>query len=52
MGMGKGRLLPNFFWHIGVQQKWYKLFKFGGGGGRGNLDKVKKNSYFFRETFP
>ena len=26
----------------------------GGGveGGRGNLDKIQKNIYFFRETFP
>ena len=23
-----------------------------GGGGQGNLDKIQKNSYFFRETFP
>ena len=22
------------------------------GWGRGNLDKIQKNSYFFRETFP
>ena len=22
------------------------------GGGRGNLDKIQKNSYFFHETFP
>ena len=22
------------------------------GGGRGNLDKIQKNSHFFRETFP
>ena len=24
----------------------------GGGGGRGNFDKNKKNCYFFRETLP
>ena len=23
-----------------------------GRGGEGNLDKIQKNSYFFRETFP
>ena len=23
-----------------------------GTGGEGNLDKIQKNSYFFRETFP
>ena len=49
-----GRALPKFF---GVQKKWYKLSKLvegegGGVGGRGNLDKTQKNSYFFRETFP
>ena len=24
----------------------------GGRGGRGNLDNIQKNIYFFRETFP
>ena len=45
---------PNF-WHIGVHKKWYKLSKLGEGAEgwvRGNLDKIQKNSYFFRETFP
>ena len=41
------------FWNIDVKKKWYKMLKLGeGGGGRGNLDKIQKNSYFFRETFP
>ena len=34
---------------------WYKLSKLGEGAEewvRGNLDKIQKNSYFFRETFP
>ena len=54
LGMGReGGTPTHFFWHIGVQKKWYKLSKLGGeGGGRGNLDKIQKNSYFFRETFP
>ena len=30
---------------FGVQKKWYKLSKLGGGGG--NLDKIQKNSNFF-----
>ena len=53
LGMGReGETPAQIFWHIGVQKKWYKLSKLGGGGGRGNLDKIQKNSYFFRETFP
>ena len=41
------------FWHIGGKKKLYKLSKLGGrGGGRGNMDKIQKNSNFFRETFP
>ena len=51
--MGReGETPGQIFWHNGVQKKWYKLFKLEGGGGRGNLDKIKKNIYFFRETFP
>ena len=52
--MGReGETPAQFFWHIGVQKKLYKFSKLGGGGwgGQGNLDKIQKNSYFFRETF-
>ena len=54
MGM-EGENPAQIGWHIGVQKKWYKLSKLGGRGGwggRGNLDKIKKNSYFFLEAFP
>ena len=34
-----------------MMKKLYKLSKLGGGGG-GNLDKIPKNSSFFRETVP
>ena len=54
--MGReGETPAQIFWHIGVQKKWYKLSKLGGGGEGcwGNLDKIQKSSYFFfRETFP
>ena len=48
-GDGEGGGGCPIFWHIGVQKKWYKLSKLGGGGegGQGNLDKIQKNSYFF-----
>ena len=47
-GDGEGGETPaQFFWHIGVQKKWYKLSKLGGGEGRGNLDKIQNNSYIF-----
>ena len=53
---GGGEETPaQIFWHIGVHKKWYKLSKLGEGAEgwvRGNLDKIQKNSYFFRETFP
>ena len=33
LGMGReGETPAQFFWHIGVQKKWYKLSKLGGGG--------------------
>ena len=44
-----------FLAHWRFKKKWYKLSKLGGGGlggGRGNLDKIQNNSYFFRETVP
>ena len=46
---------PIFFWLIGVQKKWYKLSKLGGGGAggvQGNLDKNQKSSYFFSGDRP
>ena len=50
-GGGGGETPAQVFWHIGVQQKWYKLSKLGGGGEGGNLDKILKNSSFFRDPF-
>ena len=47
---GEWETPAQIFWHIGVKKKWYKLSKLG--GGLGNLNKIQKNSYFFRETFP
>ena len=48
-----GETPAQFFWQIGVKKKWYKLSKSGeGGGGRGNLDKIQKNSYFFSGNLP
>ena len=50
--MGReGETPAQIFWHIGVQKKWYKLSK-SGGGRRGNLDKIQKNSYFFLGDLP
>ena len=34
VGDGEGETPAQFFWYIGVQKKWYKLSKLGGGGGR------------------
>ena len=49
--MGReGETPAQIFWHIGVKKKWYKLSKLG--GGRGNLDKIQKNSYFFSGNRP
>ena len=51
LGIGReGETPAQFFWHIGVQKKRCKLSKLGGRGGRGNLDKIQKNSYFFQTT--
>ena len=53
LGMGReGETPAQIFWHIGVQKKWYKLSKLGGGGGRGNLDKIQQNSYLFSGNLP
>ena len=38
----EGETPAQFFWHIGVKKKWYKLSKLV--GGQGNLDKIQKNS--------
>ena len=35
-----------------VGKKLKKLSKLGGGGEGGNLDKILKNSSFFRDPFP
>ena len=46
--MGREGETPPKFFLIGIKKKWHKLSKLGGGGwGRGNLDKIQKNSYFF-----
>ena len=52
--MGReGETHAQIFWHVGIQKKWFNLSKLGGGGGgQGNLDKIQKNSYFFRESVP
>ena len=56
VNLGKGRegeTPAQIFWHISVKKKWYKLPKLGGlGGGRGNLDKIQMNSYFFLGVRP
>ena len=46
----EGETPAQIFWYIGAQKKWYKLSTLGGGWG--NLDKIQKNSYFFRKAFP
>ena len=50
-GEGGGDPCPNF-WHIGVQKKWYKLSKLGGGGVKVIWTKSKRTATFFRETVP
>ena len=46
--MGReGETPAQFFWHIDVQKKWYKLSKLGGGGGGGIWTKSKKTATFF-----
>ena len=37
---------------FGVQKKWYKLSKLGGGGRGGNLENIQKNSSFFSGNRP
>ena len=52
--MGReGETPAQIFWHIGVQKKWYKLSKLGGGGGVEVIwTKSKRTATFFRETVP
>ena len=51
-GEGGGDPCPNFLAHW-RSKKMVKLSKLGGrGGGRGNLDKIQKNSYFFSGNRP
>ena len=50
-GEGGGDPCPNFLAHL-RSKKVVQVVQIRGGG-RGNLDKIQKNSYFFfRETFP
>ena len=50
----EGETPAQIFWHIRIQKSGTSCQNLGegGGGGRGNSDKIQKNSYFFRETFP
>ena len=50
MGREGGDPCPNF-WHIGVKKKVVQVVQIRGGL-RANLDKIQKNSYFFRESVP
>ena len=53
LGMGReGETPAQIFWHIGVQKKWYKLSKLGGGGVNVIWTKSKRTANFFRETVP
>ena len=44
-------LFAQIFWHIGVQKKWHKLSKLGGGV-EVIWTKSKRTATFFWETFP
>ena len=52
--MGReGETPAQIFWHIGINKKVVKVVQIRGkGGGRGNLDKIQKNSYFFSGDLP
>ena len=53
LGMGReGETPVQIFWHIGVQKKMGQAVQIRGSGGKGDLDKIQKNSYFFWETVP
>ena len=45
------RPLPKFFGTLAFK-KVVQVVQIRGRGGQGNLDKIQKNSYFFRETVP
>ena len=52
-GEGGGDPCPNFLAHWRSKKVVQVVQIRGRGwGGRSNLDKIQKNSYFFRETFP
>ena len=52
LGMGRERETPaQFFWHFGVQKKWYNLSKFGEGGGSRKFGQNPEEQLFF-EAFP
>ena len=40
------------FWRLNKIVQVVQIGVRGGGGGRGNLDKIQNNSYFFRKAFP
>ena len=48
---GRGRPLPKFFGTL-ASKKVVQVVQIRGRGGWGNLDKIQKNSYFFRESVP
>ena len=54
LGMGReGETPAQIFWHIGVQKKWYKLSKLGGGGGVEVIwTKSKRTATFFSGDLP
>ena len=49
--MGREGETPAQIFATFVLKKWHKLSKLRGGG-RGNLDKIQKNSYFFSGDLP
>ena len=44
---GKGEPLPKLFGTLALKKSGTSYPNLGEGGGRGNLDKIQKNSYFF-----
>ena len=51
LGMGReGETPAQIFWHIGIKKSGTSCPNWR--GGQGNLDKIQKNSYFFRESVP
>ena len=48
---GRGRPLPKFFGILAFE-KVVQVVQIMEGGGQGNLDKIQKNSFFFRESVP